>query len=540
MAAVVAAVWFVLHYAVNVIYADQWRDVYLLDQAALGHLTVGDVWAQYLEHRVVVPDLLLLSVGRLTRDNLVVTDGLSAILACVAALTLLWSFRRWMPRLPWVVLLPPLLLVLSPVPMSDNVFGFNICWYLALAGFGLAVVAADGRHGRSGHLALAAVAATVASFSSFPGLFVWPAVGAVLVLRGRSLRQQLGWWAAAVVVLTAFFIGYRPSGGGHVSAGYLFGHPAAALGYFVSQFGVVTGDGMGHALSAPYTWPLAVAGGAVLVLALVGLGSAVRSGRHDGSPVAVAMVVVALLFAVTSTVGRVDQGIDHAFLFGPFAVLLWAGAYLLWVAKALRPVSPGRFRAGWASRGPAVGAVAAVLLVMIAWMSSTVEGTGYERSYHTLELRWASLEANADQVPPGLLATNVAPGVSPTFIAQMAEVARRRRLSLFATGLAAQERRRGVDPALVVTVERPRPGVVPSGPVLLDAAVYLPAQRVEFTIRDGAGDVLVVGAQRWTYGWIASWRPTGPGVVAIRAVAVTGPGRTYTSTAVAVQVRPAP
>jgi len=539
LAAVVGAIWFTYHFAVNVIYADQWRDVYLIDKANLGQLTPSDLWAQYIEHRVVVPDLLLLTVGRWTHDNLVVTDLICAVLACVSAFSLLWSFRRWSPRLPWTALLPPLLLMLSAVPMGQALFGFNICWYLALAGFGLAVLAADGRNLRTSHLALAVASATVASLSSFPGLFVWIAVGAILALRGRSRKQQIGWWLAAAAVMTVFFIGYRPSGGGHASTGYVLHHPAAVFGYFLSELGVVTGIGEGHRLLVQYTWPLVAAGFTVLVLASVGVLGALRSGRDDGSPVAVAMVIVALLFAVTSTIGRVGQGIDHAFLFALFIVELWAGAYLLWIAMALRSTATSGHGPGFGSRIIGIGTAAVAILTVIVLLESTVDGIPYAQGYHRLELRWASLEANADRVSPELLDRNVASGRDPQFIAQMAEVALRWHLSVFGTEQAAGERQRAASATAAVAVVLPRAGVVSARSVLLNAAVHPAAQLVYFTILESDGRSVRIEARAWKYGWIAAWQPTTSGVGLIRATAVMDSGTSYTSAVVQVQVEPA-
>jgi hypothetical protein len=535
-AAVLGAIWFTYHFAVNVIFADQWRDVFILNKAYLGQLTAGDIWAQYIEHRVVFPNLLLLTVGRWTNDNLVVTDMICAVLACTSACTLLWSFRRWTPRLPWVALIPPLFVMLSPVPMGQALFGFNVCWYMALAAFGLAVLAADGPNARTGHLLLAGAAATVGSFSSLPGLFIWPAVGLLLIVRRRRPAQQVGWWVLAAIVMTAFFIGYQPAGGGHATTDYLLHHPGAVAGYFLSELGVVTGIGEGHATAAQYTSPLAVAGVVVLVLAAVGMVAAWRSDRSDGSPVGIAMVVMALLFAATSTIGRVGQGIDHAFLFALFMVNLWSATYLLWIAMALRSSRSPEGRSSIWNQLTTAGAFAVAVLVAVVWVLSAVDGIAYARNYRRLELRWVAVEANADHVPAAVLDKEVANGNAPVFIAWIVQVAERRHLSLFAGGRGADVPGAQGTRSPRVAVVLPQAGVVRSQSVLLNAAVNGQERNVQFIISGPHGSSIHIPGKVWQYGWIAGWHPNGPGHYTIEAIATTNSGRSATSAPVSIEV----
>jgi hypothetical protein len=175
-------------------------------------------------------------------------------------------------------------------------------------------------------------------------------------------------------------------------------------------------------------------------------------------------------------------------------------------------------------------------LLMVAWVSSVSHGVAYEYSYHVLELRWASLEANADEVPAALLARNVAPGVDPSFISAMERVAEQRRLSLFATGLATRERQEGVDPATVVTVVSPSGDVAGSRPVPLGAIVYEPARDVTFSVTERGVRVASVAARPTGSRWVAFWRPTAPGVLRIAAIAEVDDGNRYVSDPVAVRV----
>ena len=46
---------FVNHYAVNVVVFDQWSDVVLVEKAFSGHLSLGDLWAQHNENRILSP-----------------------------------------------------------------------------------------------------------------------------------------------------------------------------------------------------------------------------------------------------------------------------------------------------------------------------------------------------------------------------------------------------------------------------------------------------------------------------------------------------
>ena len=51
---------FVNRYAVNVVVFDQWSDVALVEKAFSGHLSLGDLWAQHNENRILLPNLIVL------------------------------------------------------------------------------------------------------------------------------------------------------------------------------------------------------------------------------------------------------------------------------------------------------------------------------------------------------------------------------------------------------------------------------------------------------------------------------------------------
>src|SRR6185503_3278270 len=74
-------IWVVSRYSVDVPFYDQWEFLPLLDKMYQEQLTFGDLWAQFNEHRIFFPKLLMLGLARLTHWNIRCENAASVALA---------------------------------------------------------------------------------------------------------------------------------------------------------------------------------------------------------------------------------------------------------------------------------------------------------------------------------------------------------------------------------------------------------------------------------------------------------------------------
>src|ERR1700722_16688461 len=59
----VATAWFIHDFPSNILVADQWDDVNILRSAHDGSLTLGTLWAQHTENRILFPNVVVLVLG---------------------------------------------------------------------------------------------------------------------------------------------------------------------------------------------------------------------------------------------------------------------------------------------------------------------------------------------------------------------------------------------------------------------------------------------------------------------------------------------
>jgi hypothetical protein len=67
--------WLIAHYGVNTIYADQWYNVALVGH----HLNFSALWAQHAEHRMLVPNVIVVLLAHTTHLNIVFEECLNGL-----------------------------------------------------------------------------------------------------------------------------------------------------------------------------------------------------------------------------------------------------------------------------------------------------------------------------------------------------------------------------------------------------------------------------------------------------------------------------
>src|ERR1700683_2389464 len=183
---------FVIHYSMNVLYADDWNVVPLIHAAQHGHLTLSALWAQHNENRMLVPNLVFVGLGVFTHDNIGVVITLSAVVFIATYAILLASFRSYLDRS--LTALPVLIVGVvwfSLVDWQNALWAFQFAWYLILF-FLVAMIYSLQRQ----WFVVAVVFAVLASFSSFQGLALWPVGALWLLLQYRRWDKEILVWIA--------------------------------------------------------------------------------------------------------------------------------------------------------------------------------------------------------------------------------------------------------------------------------------------------------------------------------------------------------
>ncbi len=339
----VLAVSLVCRYGIDVPFWDEWAIAVLLRRIDDGTLTLGALFSQHNEHRMLVPltiQILAAHVGTWdTRVGMWLTQGVLAAMlgGCIS----LWRPPTG-PRYPlWMVVSFALvsLLLFSPAQHQNLFWGFQVSFYLPAACLlASTIVAAAPAIGLGAALALIAALSTVASFSHFAGLMTWPlSAAAVMLVRGRPGRHtRLMWcaWTACVGgVMGVYFLGYEPPTASP-SVWLALGDPVALAG------GVAVCVG-GLLCVGAHPVGLAIFGGAAISIAFLSLLAVVWRYRSDASLVIgtapwIVMGSFGFLTAIAIAIGRVGYGYVALLESRYVAFTVWILISILMIAATLR------------------------------------------------------------------------------------------------------------------------------------------------------------------------------------------------------------
>lgn len=445
------------HYSVNVIYGDQWDDIRIIGHSYSGNLTLGTLWEQHNENRILFPNLIVLLLSRMTSFNIVFEQYLMGVMLVVASALLIWAHKRRSVGTPWIFYCPVAFVLLTFVQHGNTLWGFQMAWYLVMLMFAVTVFLIDRRSPTWPVFMGAIAAAVVGSFSSLQGLLIWPAGLVLLVFRRRPRPLLITWLAAAAVTFTIYFIGFNGD-----TATTRFGtfvalkHPIAALKFFFFAIGNFVGveipfNGVNVSFAGTGNTGVLALGIFLVVLAVLLIVFYGTGERESGGPVGIAMICYGLLFALMITQGRLWGGFwaASASRYTTFDVLVLAGIYLVvldwpqgnWPlgrADVLKRDTHSRGR--WprlvvAARTLKIRRIAvSVVLALIALqvIVGTRNGIIGARGDHETRVMAARVLANIEREPDSLVAGVLYPFSPPKYIRPLAETAREHHLSLFA------------------------------------------------------------------------------------------------------------
>jgi hypothetical protein len=422
-----AARMFVLfRYSVDVPYWDQWNFVDFLRETDDG-ASWGELWDAHNEHRVLVPNVVLLVLARLTNWNVRAEIALvHALLGLrlVIVLAVVWWAGRRAKQATWVCV--PLLsaFLLTRAQAENFMWGWQVTLTLgALFTLLCCLVLVDARvptntihdnapdmrptngglerhRGNWGRFVLAALLGLASQFSFASGVVLWP-VGALFILMRTSASRrtrftQASTWVAIGAIATFFYnrgLPYSPKTMPVTIKGLIeysvkfLGTPLAPIRTVPAQL---------------VAWRAGLAGIALFVLGMVGVWATGQWRRW--APITMWGLTAPATAGVTA-LGRlgfvpVEQSMSSRYV--TMAVTMWAATAVLLTATVLHLVSARqteRSRSASVARSGVIGAV--VVSVLALGVVTVADGwDGWAKRRQIYSLRDRAFLADESQLTP--------------------------------------------------------------------------------------------------------------------------------------------
>jgi len=397
----------VIKRAVDVPYWDEWEWAELAFAAHRHTLTFARLWQPHNEHRILVPNLMMLGLDAFGGWTPVREQLLSLGLLALTQLCVWLLIRRTVPA-AWrgICFLGASVLLLGLVQYENLDWGFQMAWFVCdLAAVAVVLLLTRAR-GSTRDLMFAAAVAAVASLSSSQGLIAWP-IGllAIALVPRRPIARGLAWVATGSIVTLIVRAGAPTASEGHVG----FTH-VALLGRYVLAY-----LGAPFAMSFGVTASIAV--GAVLIVWIVVLASfAARAPLDRRVRLApwLALTAYPLLSAIATASARGGLGLAQATSsrYTSITTLGWIAALAATCIVVPRVARLPALRAAVVS-----GAIAVLVL---ASAKQSAAGN-YDWRLHAADLR-AARAAIAAGDSHGLLLVYPHPELAIDLLRELAEV----------------------------------------------------------------------------------------------------------------------
>jgi hypothetical protein len=397
-------VFFVLHYSVNLFWSDEWSLVPIIHAALHSHLTLGALWAQHNENRILIPNLVIVGSALVHTYDSRSIILLGAALFILSYALLLATFRTYVGRSLTPLHALSLGIVWFSLEDTENaLWAFQLAWYMIVLFLMIMVfLLLKDWHHRNIVIAVAMVCAVAASFSSLQGLLLW-AVGLICLVWDRPPARrriaECGIWLVVGALTTAiYFRGYTPTfNGPSRSPSFALHHPVEMARLFLVSLGNVVPT-TSTELGAHELLGLVLLITAATVVTRSWLDR--RSRPHTALPVA--LIVFGVLFDGSIALGRlglgVPEGLSSRYTMANLLVLI---GIVVFAWGHLRPWTQARATAGLRGAAECAGIVLVVafLLVQVA----TATHVGITEAQDSLQFRTfgARTVVNLDRIPAG-------------------------------------------------------------------------------------------------------------------------------------------
>ncbi|MDA0813517.1 MAG: hypothetical protein O3C21_14150 [Verrucomicrobia bacterium] len=207
----------VQRFAVNVPVWDDWERVRLIEKFEEGKMTVSDLYAPHIEHRMVIPRIVMLTLNKGTGGDLKAEMGVIFFTVFATAVAVFLLLRDTLARsdgLLYGTAFCANLLLFSPLQWENFLWAVQVAFMLPMCCVCWAlVVLRVKRHWSVGlRFGFCLLLALVATHSFSHGMLVWPVVLMSVLLQpdfsstARSKWKFLsGWIVAAALVLGCYF-----------------------------------------------------------------------------------------------------------------------------------------------------------------------------------------------------------------------------------------------------------------------------------------------------------------------------------------------
>lgn len=359
----------VLKRAVDVPYWDEWEWADLVYAAHRHTLTFAQLWQPHNEHRMLVPNLLMLGLDAVGGWSPVREQLLSLALLALTQLAL-WALIRRTVRVAWsgVCFLVASVLLLGLVQYENLDWGFQMAWFACDLCVVAVVLWLTRPHGSTRDVMLAVTMATVASLSSSQGLLAWPIGLVALALVPRQRVERALWWCLCGVVVTAIVRSGAPGSGGPGHVGFT---QVALLARYVLAY-------LGAPLALSFGATVSMFAGALLLAWLAALAACAFRGplrrRLQVAPW-LALALYPLLSAAATAAARAGFGLEQATSsrYTSITALAWVAALAAtYVALARAPTL----------RTPSLGAVLVAVAATVLLLGSLKQSVAGNLAWH--------------------------------------------------------------------------------------------------------------------------------------------------------------
>lgn len=210
-------------FAVNIPVWDDWERVYLIEKFEEGQMSLADLYASHIEHRMVVPRAIMLAMNKWTGGNLRAEMAVIFTIVfatAVAVFLLLRETFRERPGLLFVSTFCANLLLFSPLQWENLLWAVQVAFVLPMCCICWSLVVLRVKHHWPvwRRFVVCLVLALVGTHSFSHGMLVWPVVFMMALLQQefaattKSKASFLGaWLVSALVVLGFYFSDFQNS-----------------------------------------------------------------------------------------------------------------------------------------------------------------------------------------------------------------------------------------------------------------------------------------------------------------------------------------
>jgi hypothetical protein len=291
---------------VNVPYMDEFAIVAFLKKISENNFQISDLFNQHNEHRIFFPNIITVTLSEISRLNTNWFIYFSFFLLCLILLLLYLifsdNFKEISLSLIWFV--PVSWFIFNFTQTFGMLWGFELCVYLSIFGFFIAIYSLDKSKDLDKWLIFALLGGILSTFSFFNGLLVWP-IGFVLIyLTKQSKMKFFIVWSFFTLLSYGFFFNNWSHPSQHPSMFFIFQNPISSLEFFIVNVGCPV-------FRSDTIWTFVF--GVIVVFSIIIVTSYIIKNRLYSEN---ALYISILLFSLGSsfmiTVGRSGFGIDQA------------------------------------------------------------------------------------------------------------------------------------------------------------------------------------------------------------------------------------